>query len=97
MASLLILEPDNSDLVVAIPTSGFILGMIVVIFWYRTTSIDPSDSIQNKYRCFLNENEQNTRQTFKKEHSDKVSFFCQTCQTYVTHNAVHCQKCNRCV
>lgn len=97
MTSLLIFEPDNSNLVIAIPTSAFILGMILVIFWYRTTSIDPSDSIQIKYRCFLNENEQNTRKGFKKKHLDKVNFFCQTCETYVTRHAVHCQKCNRCV
>lgn len=82
--------PENkSGLAIA---SSCLIGLmyaIIFYFWFRASSIDPTDEVQVLHRSYKIKN-----QSFE---SRKYKFFCRVCETCVGNNTYHCKKCNRCV
>lgn len=61
----------------------------IFYFWYRASSIDPTDEVQILHReC------KSSKQSFE---TKKYRFYCRVCETCVGNNAFHCKTCNRCV
>lgn len=74
---------------IGISLSYSIIAIVVMVLWYFTTKIDPTDPTQILHRQSVAARELLPTHYFK--------YFCHTCQTCVSKDSFHCKRCNRCV
>lgn len=80
---------NRLHLAIAISCVLAIIYAFVAFYWYRASSIDPTDEVQAMHRVH--------KLAKKYFETKKFKFYCRTCETCVGNSAFHCKKCNRCV
>ena len=68
-----------------------ILSIAIAYFWYITTAISPTDSIQLQHLAHIKDPLTDCFQP------QKHKYFCNLCKTCISHKSFHCNRCNRCV